>query len=208
MIPLRYRSPYAVRAIMFGLFLLAYSKAANAQADSIRANKIPNLTSDTSQFIPWSEYRWADHQMYTLTGDPPRRYTEIQPAAAWTYLGVYFGILAALHYYQEVTFWKASQSFRIREDRLGAAVAPWRAPSRLADPVSRLSSLICRRTRRVRAPLGTLHGAPTLRRAPKELPVEEREELVQPTTTQDFERILGMSVDAADAALRESLRVR
>ena len=71
---------------------------------------------DTSEFIPWSEYRWADHQMYTITGEPPRRYTKIQPIPAYTYLGTYFGILVALHYYQEKTFWRATQSFRIRDN--------------------------------------------------------------------------------------------
>ncbi|HWF45270.1 MAG TPA: hypothetical protein VG537_11565, partial [Candidatus Kapabacteria bacterium] len=72
--------------------------------------------ADTLEFIPWSEYRWADHQMATLTGEPPRRYTKIEPIPAYTYLGVYFGILAALHYYQEQTFWRSGQSFRIRNN--------------------------------------------------------------------------------------------
>ncbi len=71
---------------------------------------------DSSDYIPWSEYRWADHQMYTITGVPPRRYTKIDPIPASTYLGVYVGILAALHYYQEKTFWRATQSFRIRNN--------------------------------------------------------------------------------------------
>jgi hypothetical protein len=73
-------------------------------------------SKDTSEYIPWSEYKWADDQMYTLTGNPPRRVTEIQIAPAMAYLGVYFGVLVALHYYQEVTFWSATQSFRIRDN--------------------------------------------------------------------------------------------
>lgn len=72
--------------------------------------------SDTSEFIPWSEFRWADKQLYTVTGDPPRRYTEIQPAPALTFFGTYMAVLIALHYYQEVTFWSATQSFRIRDN--------------------------------------------------------------------------------------------
>jgi hypothetical protein len=71
---------------------------------------------DTAKYVPWSQYRWADHQMFTLTGDPPLRYTQIKPVAAWSYFGAYFGILAALHYYQEVTFWRNTQSFRIRDN--------------------------------------------------------------------------------------------
>ncbi len=78
---------------------------------------------DTSEYLPWSEYRWADHQMYTITGEPPRRYTKIEPIPAYTYLGTYFGILVALHLYQEETFWRSGQSFRIRnnfDESLGA----------------------------------------------------------------------------------------
>jgi hypothetical protein len=54
--------------------------------------------------------------MYTLTGNPPRRVTQIQPAPAAAYFGTYLGILVALHYYQEVTFWSSTQSFRIRDN--------------------------------------------------------------------------------------------
>ena len=71
---------------------------------------------DTSEFIPWAEYRWADHPMATITGVPPRRYTKINPIPACTYLGTYFGLLTALHIYQEHTFWRATQSFRIRNN--------------------------------------------------------------------------------------------
>jgi hypothetical protein len=107
------------------LFLAQIDSVARPRADSFALTRQNLLTIgdttlrffiDTSEFIPWSEYRWADHQMVTLTGEPPRRYTKIQPIPAFTYLGAYFGILTALHYYQEQTFWRSSQSFRIRNN--------------------------------------------------------------------------------------------
>src|SRR5580704_12909082 len=101
----------------------ALASVRNGGSDSTtKGISIPDSVShtthsqDTSEFIPWSQYRWADDQMYTITGEPPRRYTKIEPIPAYTYLGTYFGILAALHYYQEKTFWRASQSFRIRDN--------------------------------------------------------------------------------------------
>ena len=113
-----FHQPITVAFPLYKDSLLFAEPAIPALPDSIRRIGDTNneYSLDTSKFIPWSQYRWADHQMFTLTGDPPRRYTQVQAGPAWTYFGVYFGILAALHYYQEVTFWKASQSFRIRDN--------------------------------------------------------------------------------------------
>jgi hypothetical protein len=105
-----------VRWVIALFLLLTCTKGTWGQVDSNRAFKPTVHKTDTGEFIPWSEYRWADHQMATLTGDPPRRITQIQPIPAYTYLGTYFGILAALHYYQEITFWRSGQSFRVRDN--------------------------------------------------------------------------------------------
>ena len=98
------------------LSLFVFVICATAQTDSAISHSATQRMPDTGQYVPWSEYRWADHQMYTITGELPRRYTKLEPLPAYTYLGVYFGILAALHYYQEKTFWRQTQSFRIRNN--------------------------------------------------------------------------------------------
>jgi hypothetical protein len=95
--------------------VIEHHRRSPSQLQGLDSLTSPSST-DTSEFISWSDYKWADDQRYTLTGQPPRRYTKIQPALAAAYLSTYVGLIAALHYYQKVTFWSSTQTFRIRDN--------------------------------------------------------------------------------------------
>jgi hypothetical protein len=81
------------------------------------SNSAKNISiHDTTEFIPPEEFTFAGQQRYILDGSLPLRVSKVKPITVAAVQGTYFGVLIALHIYQENTFWRQSTSFRVRDN--------------------------------------------------------------------------------------------
>jgi hypothetical protein len=83
---------------------------------SVIVQSTRSTPADTSKYTPAEQFRWADQPRYILGGSRPLRVTDLRPGTLSILGGAYFGVLTALHIYQENTFWRQSTSFRVRDN--------------------------------------------------------------------------------------------
>ena len=105
-------------------FLLSMSKktfAQNENAISSSDSTITSLKENSKDFIPLSQFMYADHRRYTMDGSLPRLTTQIKPATISILGGVYLGAIVFLHIHQQNAWWSGQRgNFHFEEDWVSA----------------------------------------------------------------------------------------
>jgi hypothetical protein len=74
------------------------------------------VNNDDDELLPLEQFTIAGDPRYTIDASLPRKTNKLKPLTTALVGGTYFGILTALHIYQEQTIWNKSHTFRFIED--------------------------------------------------------------------------------------------
>ncbi|MCL5028088.1 MAG: YfiM family protein [Bacteroidetes bacterium] len=95
-----------------------------AQSEKIISDSdstISNQKDGSTDFIPLSQFTYADHRRYTMDGSLPRLTTKIKPATMAILGGVYLGAIVFLHIHQQNAWWSGQRgNFHFEEDWMSA----------------------------------------------------------------------------------------
>lgn len=91
-----------------------------ADSDDVPVDSVEHVDPSVKEDYPRlsrEEYQYAEHERYTLLGEPPYRRTHIQTVPALITGGLVGGIITGIHLYQQDAWWSdRRQDFHFRVD--------------------------------------------------------------------------------------------
>lgn len=98
------------------LTLLADSSTITKNNDLTENTSITDKDSTENNYIPLSQFFYADNPRYTISGEPALKETEIKPLRTIAFGTGFAGILVAQHIFQLRTLWDTLVPFKFAED--------------------------------------------------------------------------------------------
>lgn len=80
------------------------------------ANVLKSMNLDSTSHIEKEDFRYANMQRYTLTGELPLKQTKIKPLNFAVFVGFTTGFMASQHIIQVNTIWEETVEFKFQED--------------------------------------------------------------------------------------------
>ncbi len=112
--------------IIFAVFIFVSTVSAKIFAQNEKIIPAPDSTvsnqkDNSTDFIPLSQFTYADHRRYTMDGSLPRITTQIKPTTMAILGGVYLGAIVFLHIHQQNAWWSGQRgNFHFEEDWMSA----------------------------------------------------------------------------------------
>lgn len=91
------------------------SKGVNEESESMNQLS-PVIHKDSSGYVPWAEFFYADQQRFTFNGDLALTESKIKPLNTALIFGTYSVIFYVQHKMQQNTIWKNVGTFNFQED--------------------------------------------------------------------------------------------